>query len=387
MARAIALLAVLGLLTACATAGAQSDPTWVPAGTPSAVPLPTQVPDGGGGGPGTGGATTAPNSPGGPNNPSSSAPAIDPNVVATKLSAPTGIALLNDGTALVGERTTGRLLIVAPVAGQPVKLVRTITGLDTSGGGGLLDIALSATYGEDGLILALITTATDVRLVHFTLNGPVTPILTGIPRGTSNNIGKLLVLDNGDVLVGTGDAGRAALALDPNSLAGKVLRVDDLGKPASGNPSAGSRVYTSGHRTVNGICVDGDTSAIYATEAGSVDELNKLTAGRSYAAASGQSLPSTIGGIGGCAIIGTNLYVTGLGGKDVYQTTLTANGSVGTFTGLLGKKYGRLNNVVAGADGTLWLTTSNKDGSGTPVTADERVLHIRPSGGGGSSPV
>ena len=385
--RVFAVLAALALLTACTSAGARANPTWVPAQTPSAVQLPTEVPpDSGGGG---GGQSPGPPPSGGQPGPSPSGPAVDPFVVASKLSAPTGIAVLGDGTALVGERTTGRLLIVAPVAGQPVRVAKTLTGLDTRGGG-LLDIALSATYVEDGLVFALITTATDTRLVHFTLTGPVTPLLTGIPRGESDNTGKLLVLGNGDVLVGTGDAGQPTLAADPKSLAGKVLRVDDLGKPAGGNPSAGSAVFTSGHRTVDGLCVDAKRSAILATEAGRTDELNRLTAGASYGwpngnGTAGQSLPRTIGGVGGCAVIDDNLYVTGLSGKDVFQATLGASGTVGTFTGMLDKRYGRIDNVAAASDGTLWLTTSNKDGKGSPVAADERVLHIRPSGGGGSS--
>ena len=49
-------------------------------------------------------------------------------------------------------------------------------------------------------------------------------------------------------------------------------------------------------------------------------------------------------------------------------------------------KYGRLRTVVAAPDGALWLTTSNKDGKGKPVPADERVLRIVPTGGDGNNP-
>src|SRR5206468_10003819 len=108
--------------------------------------------------------------------PPSGKPKQDPLVVATKLTAPVGLTLLTDGTALVGERTTGRIVRVQPRAGQPVPTVRTLTGLDTSGDGGLLDLALSPTYAEDGLIYAYVTTRTDNRVVEFTLTGPVTPV-------------------------------------------------------------------------------------------------------------------------------------------------------------------------------------------------------------------
>ena len=60
--------------------------------------------------------------------PSSSAPsqgpASDPAVVAKHLSAPTGIAILPDNTALVGERTTARIVRVQPQPGKPVRTLR-----------------------------------------------------------------------------------------------------------------------------------------------------------------------------------------------------------------------------------------------------------------------
>ena len=61
----------------------------------------------------------------------------------------------------------------------------------------------------------------------------------------------------------------------------------------------------------------------------------------------------------------------------------------GSFTGspqvLLDKKYGRLLTVTVGGSGEdqlFWMTTSNKDGKGKPVPADDRVI-VLPAGGGG----
>ena len=96
--------------------------------------------------------------------PSGSVPPPDPcaptdaAVIATCLSAPWGLAPLPDGeSALVGERTTGRILQVA--AGKEPALVAQIDGVDSSGDGGLLGIALSPSYDEDGLIYVYVTTA------------------------------------------------------------------------------------------------------------------------------------------------------------------------------------------------------------------------------------
>ena len=96
--------------------------------------LPIPSPQGPGGGGGTGGT------------PSSSAPStkpVDPLVMASGLRSPVGLAMLPDGSALVGERTTGRIVRVQPKPGQPVPTVKRLTGLDSAGDGGLLDLALS----------------------------------------------------------------------------------------------------------------------------------------------------------------------------------------------------------------------------------------------------
>jgi len=40
--------------------------------------------------------------------------------------------------------------------------------------------------------------------------------------------------------------------------------------------------------------------------------------------------------------------------------------------------YGRLRDVVQGPDGYLYVSTSNRDGRGTPVPEDDRVLRLVP---------
>ena len=42
-------------------------------------------------------------------------------------------------------------------------------------------------------------------------------------------------------------------------------------------------------------------------------------------------------------------------------------------------KYGRLRAVVRGPDGALYITTSNRDGRGSPVGADDRIVRIAPN--------
>lgn len=398
MQRVAGGLAVCLLLAACGSAAADSGKkTWVPkpsfqgegdipAISPAVPAPPSQTPGG----------TEPSASPA----PSTGKPEVDPNVVATRLTTPDAIAVLPDNTALVGERTTGRILRVQPRAGERVTVVRTLTGLDSTGGGGLLDLALSPNYGEDNLVFALITTPVDTRVVDFTLTGQVTPVLTGIPRGATDNRGRIAFGADERLYVGTGDAGDPAAAANSASLAGKVLRVTDVGQPAPSNPAPSSPVYTRGHRFVAGLCLIPATNRLLEVEpdaAGRV-EVNLLAAGTDYGWANRSTgtqgpistLPNGQTSTGGCAVIERTLYVTSRDRQNVLSAPITVKGaavSIGTYTPLLAKKYGRLDTIVAADDGALWITTSNKDGSGKPVADDERVLRIVPGGGSAKSPV
>ena len=54
---------------------------------------------------------------------------------------------------------------------------------------------------------------------------------------------------------------------------------------------------------------------------------------------------------------------------------------------LLDAKYGRLRTVVLDADGGLWVTTSNRDGVGTPGKGDDKVLRVLPPTSAANSPL
>lgn len=401
----LACAAVAGLLAACGEVGSAAPPTWEPSPTigiggdgPGAhadpiIPVPSDPT----GNSDPGGSRT----PGGPGSPSPSVgKKIDPNVVATHLTAPVGLALLPDGSALVGERTTGRIVRVQPRPGRPVPTVRTLHGLDTSGDGGLLDLALSPTFNEDGLVYAYVTTATDNRIVDFTLTGPVTPVMTGIPKGRTGNTGRIVFGGDGDLYIGTGDAGRPRLAGDPDSLAGKVLRVDPIGDPAPDNPRPSSPVFTTGHQAVDGLCALPQSRSVYEVEPGAAGrrsgEINLLDGGADYgwprphrgAMPPSGRLPEQTGTPGGCAFLGGRLWVTSLSHQELLYAPVRVGllvPSIGPFASVLEHRYGRLRTVVAAPDGALWLTTSNRDGHGHPVPRDERVIRYLPSLGGGHS--
>lgn len=387
LVRALGAVAVAVLLTGCTAAAAELAPkrTWVPKPEgPPPADLPAPELPGGPGGPEPSGPPQGPQSPGQPD---------DPNVVATGLRLPWGLAVLPDNTALVGERTTGRVLQVQPER-APVKQVMKIAGIDSGGDGGLLDLAASPAYREDGLIFAYLTTKTDNRVVRFELGGKVTPVLAGIPRGRTGNGGRLAFGPDGLLYVGTGDAGKPAQAADPRSLAGKVLRITTFGRPAPGNPDPSSPVFSRGHRNVAGLCLDGRDRAYDAESGAGTDEINQLTAGADYgwptarsgATAAARTLAPETAGPGGCAVVERGLFVTALRGQRLWAVPLESDGSVGAPRAVLAGTYGRLRTVVAAPDGALWLTTSNRDGQGKPVPQDDRVIRIQPPTNSTNSP-
>ena len=345
-------------------------------------PLPEGAP------PQVGPPTTQAPRPGQPQEPGSEGDGSDPNVVASDLEVPTPLVVMADGTAVVGERDSGRLLQVFPDRSPPRELM-TVPGLDTSGDGGLLGLAVSPTYAEDGLFYAYITTETDNRVVRFPLGGTPNPVFTGIPRGATHNGGGLVFGADGHLYVGTGDVGDPAAAQVPGSLAGTVLRIDIFGRPIGGDA-----VFTRGHRNVTAICPHGDLS-LYATDEGDdgADELNLLTDGSDYrpggTAPVAEILPEE-GGLGGCATIGEIAFVGALDGQRVHVLPLEEP-EAGTEPQdpeeLLGGQYGRLRTVVADLEGALWITTSNRDGFGTPGEGDDKVLRILPPSSGAESPL
>ncbi|MEV5569037.1 PQQ-dependent sugar dehydrogenase [Spirillospora sp. NPDC052269] len=313
-----------------------------------------------------------------------------PHDLVTGLSVPWAIAFLPDRDALVTERDTAHLLRVTP-DGKRADLGE-IPGVDASGEGGLLGVAVSPSFDRDHYVYLYFTSATDNRLVRLTLDndrlGGPQPLLTGVPKGLNHNGGRIAFGPDGMIYIGTGETYHSELAQDRNSLGGKILRVTPEGRPAPGNPF-GSPVWTWGHRNVEGLAWD-DANRMYATEFGQdrFDEVNLIQKGQNYGWPKVEGFgkdprftnplltwPVSEASPSGLAFARGSLWAAALRGARLWQIPLK-NGKVSSPIAYFNGAYGRLRAVVRAPDDSLWVSTSDHDGRGDPKPGDDRIIVI-----------
>jgi glucose/arabinose dehydrogenase len=311
-----------------------------------------------------------------------------PETIATGIEVPWGLAFLPDASALVAERDSGRVLRIVP--GGPPEQVYRVPGVSAAGEGGLLGLAVAADYATTGWVYAYFTATTDNRIARFKLAGGTPQVIfDGIDKAGIHNGGRIAFGPDGMLYAGTGDAGTGSAAQDPDDVNGKILRLTPDGAPAPGNPTAGSPVWTLGHRNVQGLAWDA-TGRMFATEFGQnrLDEVNIIEPGKNYG---WPEVEGTGGGArftdpivtwrtvdaspSGAAVIGDTLYVAALRGQRLWTVPIDGGDPRAELTG----RYGRLRTVAAAPDGSLWLTTSNTDGRGDVQDGDDRILRFPPS--------
>jgi glucose/arabinose dehydrogenase len=326
---------------------------------------------------------------------------VETTVVAAGLEAPWDLVFTPDGEALVSERDSSRLLSIDS-SGNVEELQRLPE--NGTGEGGLLGIALSPNYESDGYIYAYYTTDTDNRVTRFRLGEDPEPILTGIPVLTYHNGGRIAFGPDGNLYVGTGDAGETSNSQDLNSLGGKILRVTPDGDVPADNPFSNSPIYSYGHRNVQGLAWD-EGGQLYATEFGQnrYDEVNRIQPGGNYGwpavegeggfFASGEYIDpiatwaTSEASPSGAAILKNgaipqwegSFFMAALRGQRLYRLALDPSGTVTEQQELLSGQAGRLRHVVQAPDGSLWVLTSNRDGRGTPIATDDRILRLAPA--------
>ena len=237
------------------------------------------------------------------------------------LESTSGLIMLPDSqSALVAERVTGAVKEVS-VRAEPK--VKTVIPVDGSGDGGLMDIVLSPTYSQDRLMYAYVSTPTDNRVVRIADGDVPKPIFTGIPKGATGNMGALQFTSPTTLLVLTGDAGDPALAADPASSAGKLLRIE---QPTTVD-QAPQTTALSGLGSGGGLCVDPSDGSLYITDrTPTADRLQRITK---------DSKTSTVWtwpdkpGVAGCAALDGTVLVNLINTKQTVAVRLAPDTGVG----------------------------------------------------------
>ena len=225
------------------------------------------------------------------------------------LQRPYGMAFLPDGGILVTERA-GRLRIVRnnvldpqPISGMPAVLDRNLKGLN--------DIALHPDFARNQMVyftyykpVAGSQDAATAVLARARFDGghaltEVKDIFTTSQVINQPSAARLVFDRDGKIYLGIGvpipartTAGNITTTTDaqsPGSHFGKILRLNDDGTPAAGNPFAGKpeykpEIFALGIRNTMGLAIHPETGELWETENGPQggDELNIIRAGKNY---------------------------------------------------------------------------------------------------------
>ncbi|MBB4968556.1 PQQ-dependent sugar dehydrogenase [Saccharothrix violaceirubra] len=338
--------------------------------------------------------------------PAATAEPLKVTTVVSGLTHPWDVGFLPDGRFLVPQRP-GRIALVDK--GVATTLTADLSDVVARGEGGLMSLLVHPDFATSRQFTTCYNTASDIRLVTWELDGTTArkvknPLLGGFPVNASGRHSgcKLAVDKEGALLVGTGDTANARAAQNRQSLGGKVLRLNlKTGAAFTGT----DRVYSYGHRNVQGIAVRSDGLVLTAEHGPSTDdEINLHKPGNfGWDPSKGgtqdrydESVPMTdtrrfpdavpavwssgrpTEAISAAAFLSGPqwktldgwLAVTALRGTKLLLFSVAKDGKVAnrTVPPELSTKFGRLRAAVQGPDGALYLSTSN----GT----DDKILKV-----------
>lgn len=346
---------------------------------------------------------------------STEAPTLDIETVLSGREHIWEIAFLPTKVLLFSERK-GALNIVKDGA---VHQLTPIDDVYARGEGGLMGLAVDPQFTSNRYLYSCFaSTHKDIRVVRWKLGDNLTTlsnrtdIITGIPLNeTGRHSGcRIAFGPDGYLWVGTGDSAQDLSPQppqDPQSLGGKILRVDRDGRAAPGNNGGAfdARIYSYGHRNTQGLAFfpalrDG-VPGISVEHGSSVDdELNPLKTGNfGWAPPNGpynenvsmtdtKRFPNAVNALwssgdptlapsGAAVLTGTSwkgwngaVAVAMLKSEHLRIFLLDDKLKVTKEEIRLADEYGRLRAVTLGPDGLLYVGTSN----GT----DDQILRIKP---------
>ncbi|MEK7524706.1 MAG: PQQ-dependent sugar dehydrogenase [Patescibacteria group bacterium] len=331
--------------------------------------------------------------------------------VASGLEVPWSIAFTSEDRMLVTERP-GRLRVIQNEVLLPQPL-HVFPEVSTVGEEGLMSVVLDPEYDQSRFIYVSLAYKKDdgmaVKILRFRDGGSQLIdekiILDGIPAAQYHAGCRMAFGPDGKLYITTGEATNGALAQDLKSLGGKILRINKDGTVPADNPFKDSPIWSYGHRNPQGIAWL-KAKEMYSSEHGPSgfdgpeggDEINHIMKGGNYGwplVSHENKKEGTVAPIilftpaeaPGSLLIysgklfpqfANNLFFGALRGEGIVRVVLDhANGDKVTYWEKLGNvRFGRIREVVESPDGSIYFSTSNRDGRGVPNSKDDRIFRV-----------
>ncbi|MDW0278777.1 MAG: PQQ-dependent sugar dehydrogenase [Nitrososphaeraceae archaeon] len=320
-------------------------------------------------------------------------------IIAEGLQAPRSIDISKEGRIFISEkRGSIRVVDNGTLLTEPVGDIKA----ENIGDAGLLGLTLHPNFTQNHLFYVYYTYSNSTGLFNKVLmlkesNNRIIDsktILDGIPGNDYRDGGRIKFGRDGKLYVSTGDASIPELSQDLNSLAGKILRINEDGTIPQDNPFSNSAVYAYGFRNAQGLAWAPNSGALYSSDQGGAgnDEINLISPGKNYGwpheecNSSGDDNRYTPPLVcfnpslepSGIAFAFSNklgyqnhLIVATLKGSHLRDIDFDS-GSQNTI--LVG--YGRIIDLVESEDGSIYVLTSNTDGRALPQQGDDKILRL-----------
>ena len=320
-------------------------------------------------------------------------------IIAEGLQAPRSIDISKDGRIFISEkRGSIRVVDNGTLLTEPVGDIKA----ENIGDAGLLGLTLHPNFTQNHLFYVYYTYSNSTGLFNKVLmlkesNNRIIDsktILDGIPGNDYRDGGRIKFGLDGKLYVSTGDASIPELSQDLNSLAGKILRINEDGTIPQDNPFSNSAVYAYGFRNAQGLAWAPNSGALYSSDQGGAgnDEINLISPGKNYGwpheecNSNGDDNRYTPPLVcfnpslepSGIAFAFSNklgyqnhLIVATLKGSHLRDIDFDS-GSQNTI--LVG--YGRIIDLVESEDGSIYVLTSNTDGRALPQQGDDKILRL-----------
>jgi aldose sugar dehydrogenase len=218
--------------------------------------------------------------------------------VVADLESPWAMTFLPDGRMLITEK--GGTLYLVSADGQQRKRVDGVPKVSSEGQGGLMDVVLHPGFAQNRFVYFSYSEAGQggkgVVLARGALSDGEQPVLQKVEtlfraspyvEGDGHFAGRIAFSKDGHLFFTNGERQKFEPAQDPKATLGKVLRLNDDGTPAPGNPLVAKgfhpAIWSYGHRNPLGIAFDASGN-LWEQEMGPKggDEVNLILPGRNY---------------------------------------------------------------------------------------------------------